>query len=66
MIIWRIVQFLFQNQQPSILQKQWAKYPKTEEFYNTQSTSWWNDAGQLLENTLKGEDSSVVEHHGGS
>jgi len=31
------------------------------EFYNTQSTSWWNDAGQLLENTLKGEDSSVVE-----
>jgi len=31
------------------------------EFYNTQSTSWWNDAGQLLENTLNGEDSSVVE-----
>ncbi len=67
-IIWRCVQFFFTASAfrfaPVLTTSRGGQEKITEEFYNTQSTSWWNDAGQLLENTLKGEDSSVVEHLG--
>lgn len=31
------------------------------EFYSKQSTNWWNDAGRLLQDTLAGQNSGVVE-----
>ena len=39
---------------------------KIEEFYSKQSTNWWNDAGRLLQDTLAGQNSGVVERHAGS
>ena len=42
------------------------KLPTFEEFYSKQSTNWWNDAGRLLQDTLAGQNSGVVERHAGS